>query len=1049
MSAPGQVQENPFPGLRPYQMEEAHLFFGMEAQVDELLQVLRTHRFIAVTGSSGSGKSSLVRAGLLPSLFTGFMVSAGPNWRLAVMRPGDNPIGNLAEALVQPHALGGDEFIPPEVQKAFTETSLRRSDLGLVEAVKQARMKPGENLLVVVDQFEEIFRFKNQSQLAGAYNHAVGFIKLLLEAAKQSEVSLYIVLTMRSDYLGECNQFEGLPEAINRGHYLVRRMTREERKTAITGPVAVAGGKIANRLLMRLLNDAGDNPDQLPILQHALMRTWDHWTTGKPQAEAMDLSHYEAVGTMAHALNQHADEAFAELKTDSLRLTCEKIFRALTERGSGTSGIRLPTAFGELCRVTQANEKDVRTVLDTFRKPGRSFLMPSLSTPLQSDTLVDISHESLMRVWDRMNAWVEQEIQSASIYLQIAESARLHKAGQRGLWRDPELSLAFNWRQENAPNAAWASRYDPAFEESMQFLDESRAAMEEEKAAAAARSRRELRRARVVALVLGGAALVSVFMLVLAIRARTVALEAKAIADEQRMRAEENENRAKLAEAHVRDALDSVQVERDKVKSEYTRAESLRLLAEQKETQARIAERRANELRDTAMAAQARAIRSFADSERDRKIAVDAAKEALRQEEIARKERKGADSLRRLALSRVVANQAVVQLRSGNDSTLGRLLAVQARKLNLATGGSEFNADIFRALVHAGPKPIEMRDERKPAMDEVECLVLSPDGKKLISGSKEGRVRLWHTQSLHEPPLVLKSIASPGAFNSVKTVSFGLNDERILAGFSNGIIAMWDRNNPSAPPFEILAHRGGVNKLVSATSRLAIMFSCGNDSTLKIWSNAAENKIILANTVPLKEKATNLAWSYQLRRIAVLTVKGQVLVYQFEGNDLNKIQTLDLPGARCLAFDSTGTRLACGSSNGSATVFTINPDKTLGSKFAFRGPASPVNALAFSHSNRVLATAYADRNVRLWDMRYPDEDFLLLSGHSHWVTDVSFSPDSEKIYTASADHTLRCWTILPRVVCKWICNHVNRDLSQEEWDHYIGSDIEKKEVCNE
>jgi hypothetical protein len=160
------LQKNPFPGLRPFEAHENDVFFGREGQTDELLRRLCRHRFLAVVGTSGSGKSSLVRAGLLPALFSGFMTKAGSSWRVAVMRPGNDPIANLAQALNHPDVFGLDTEINTEdalIKTIITETVLRRGALGLVEVVQQARRPSYENLLIVVDQFEELFRFKQNS----------------------------------------------------------------------------------------------------------------------------------------------------------------------------------------------------------------------------------------------------------------------------------------------------------------------------------------------------------------------------------------------------------------------------------------------------------------------------------------------------------------------------------------------------------------------------------------------------------------------------------------------------------------------------------------------------------------------------------------------------------------------------------------------------------------------------------------------------------------------------------------------------------------------
>jgi energy-coupling factor transporter ATP-binding protein EcfA2 len=269
MMASPQTRTNPFPGLRPFEADEDHLFFGREGQTDELLRRLRSHRFLAVVGTSGSGKSSLVRAGLLPALYSGFMAGVGSSWRVALLRPGNAPIANLAVALNHPDVLGlvGEEARLQTIitETIITETILRRGGLGLVEAVQQARLPADENLLVVVDQFEELFRFKKDAHQTDSGDEAAAFVKLLLEAAQQLVQPIYVVLTMRSDFLGDCAQFRDLPEAMNDSQYLTPRLTRDQLQQAIAAPVAVGGATIAPRLVSRLLNDVGDNPDQLPF----------------------------------------------------------------------------------------------------------------------------------------------------------------------------------------------------------------------------------------------------------------------------------------------------------------------------------------------------------------------------------------------------------------------------------------------------------------------------------------------------------------------------------------------------------------------------------------------------------------------------------------------------------------------------------------------------------------------------------------------------------------------------------------------------------------
>ena len=549
---------NPFPGLRPFEAEEDHLFFGREKEIDELLRRLRLCRFLSIIGTSGSGKSSLVRSGLIPSLYGGFMVNTSPGWRIAVMRPGENPVRHLAVALNSPDVIGTTGELEA-TNSILLEATLERGTRGLVEAVRQARALSGDNLLIVVDQFEELFRFRRSSQHENSRNEAAAFVKLLLEATRQEEIPIYVVITMRSDFIGDCMDFVGLPEAVNSGSYLVPRMTRDELRSAITGPVAVGGGNIAQRLVLRLLNDLGDDYDQLPILQHALMRTWDHWAQRSPSTAAIDIEDYEAIGTFRHALSIHAEEAYEESGTDDAKKITERIFKALTDTFSDNRGIRRPTSVGDLTAICETSEAEVVRVVEIFRRPGRSFLMPPADVPLEEQSIVDLSHESLMRCWARLVGWTEQERVSADIYSRLSDAAMWCEEGRAGLWRNPELEVGQKWKAENRPTAAWALRYNPNFVQVMSFLDRS----EEERQRISDESRRErqkkLRQTQWAAGILGSLFLITLFLAYFALR--------------QTRRAEENLRWAKKA---VDESLSSAGSEQAREASDVPQMEEFR-----------------------------------------------------------------------------------------------------------------------------------------------------------------------------------------------------------------------------------------------------------------------------------------------------------------------------------------------------------------------------------------------------------------------------------------------------------------------------------------
>jgi energy-coupling factor transporter ATP-binding protein EcfA2 len=186
---------SPYPGLRSFRQNEADLFFGREEQIEEMLSRLENHRFLAVVGTSGCGKSSLVRAGLIPVLLEGLLSGGDGDWRIAVMRPGDAPFANLTHELIKEDALGPERG-NSERAAALLQATLRRGPLGRVEAVRESHLLDCTNILLVVDQFEEIFRYRKQTR---NINDADAFIGLLLNSYQpQAGVSIYVVITMRS-----------------------------------------------------------------------------------------------------------------------------------------------------------------------------------------------------------------------------------------------------------------------------------------------------------------------------------------------------------------------------------------------------------------------------------------------------------------------------------------------------------------------------------------------------------------------------------------------------------------------------------------------------------------------------------------------------------------------------------------------------------------------------------------------------------------------------------------------------------------------------------
>ena len=542
MIEPNVAFDAPFPGLRPFEPEEAPLFFGRGSHIAEMLVILHDQHFLAVVGSSGCGKSSLVRAGLLPALSQGLLGDNESRWRFVMIRPGGGPFDNLSRELVRQLECGGAEPGPAEV--AFCRATLSRGPNGLFDAIADTLPSNDLRVLVLVDQFEELFRSgrsvdgfedsRNEVERDRDRNEAFAFVDLLLATARAKDPRVYIALTMRSDYLGNCDIFRDLPEMICRRMFLPPRLTREELRDAIERPAMHAQfhGVVAPEVASELMAEMGNRQDQLPLIQHALLSMWKlaeqeiapadgpHPTAfqSDPSGALLKIrithAHYDKIGGVANALNQHAELIYARLSEypkkdqagnsdpdcgssqasrvsdvhfDSIENTIRshstpsitggpagnrrdcgslskqwisrKMFCALCENsGDGRSARRL-SSVSEVAAITGATVDQIQEVVAEFTKPGVNFLVASPAGPLTDATQLDISHECLIRHWHRLNDWLKQEEDSASRYVRLAESAQLYFSGQEELLGGRALEAASAWFDREQPNSAWGERY--------------------------------------------------------------------------------------------------------------------------------------------------------------------------------------------------------------------------------------------------------------------------------------------------------------------------------------------------------------------------------------------------------------------------------------------------------------------------------------------------------------------------------------------------------------------------------------------------------------
>ncbi|WP_241018587.1 PDZ domain-containing protein [Paraburkholderia sp. Tr-20389] len=483
-----EFSNSPYPGLRPFRYDESDVFFGRERQIDLLIERLARNHFLAVIGSSGCGKSSLVRAGLLPALNAGFMAQVGSRWRIVEMRPGDHPVQRLTCALTDAHLFG--PTLPVEEASAFIEACLRRGPLGIVEVLNSADALRDQALLLLVDQFEETFRYSEPRPL----DEAEAFVALILASTAQRNVPIYVVLTMRSDYLGDCAAFRDLAEAVSNSQYLTPRLTRGELKLAIEGPARVFGGQIDPKLLNRLLNDFDNEADQLPLLQHALACMWERQVDSGSDSPHLTMADCEAIGGVRMALSNQADAILAELPSDQQHIA-QAMFRRLTGSSSGRRDVRAPSRVAEVAEIACVAPEEVIAVVEAFARTDRGLLLVP-EGPLRADSMLDICHESLIRQWTRLSEWSEKEALSAETYRLLEQTARRWKKGEAALWSTPDLENALAWEAREKPTATWARRYGGDFDRAMEFLRASETRHQADVAAKEASRRHQLRRYR-------------------------------------------------------------------------------------------------------------------------------------------------------------------------------------------------------------------------------------------------------------------------------------------------------------------------------------------------------------------------------------------------------------------------------------------------------------------------------------------------------------------------------------------------------------------------
>ncbi len=950
--------QTPYVGLRPFGERDAVLFFGRDQHVRELLMKLEAkQRFIAVLGASGSGKSSLVRAGLVPALHRGALMSAGYNWNVCIFKPGDAPLTNLAEALTEHPSWRDSDNRADAV--ASLSAALAMSPLSLTELYRQkAEAIGGQALLLVVDQFEEIFRYRQKN-----VDEAESFINLLLRSSTE-DVPIYVVLTMRSDFLGNLVAFFGLPEAVNRGLYLTPRLGPDQLKSIIASPLSLVGGEIDPVLASRLVNTL-EGEDELPIMEHALLRMWnraqaaernsirveDFETVCAPHKRSSSSDGARPVlsgqAKLSYAIDNHASEIYDTLSSQQQRLA-RQVFLALVERREGRD-VRRPRTFKQLLEEIDEQERDnVEAVIDAFQAEQVGFLRPSMSTMLADERVIDISHESLFRQWHLFQQWLSEEELDAVELKEWQQRAARQKEG--GGWLDEQDGeRAERWRarvHDRTTPSMWATRY-------------------------------------------GGP----------------------------------------VAYAEV-DAYIKLSIER----VQQAKAEQARLEREAEEAKTRGLELEAQMQREAAERAEAELLRA----EKEKKQAQDYAATSRRKTRLAiavgaiafvffvvaafaflwaNQEKTRAERMARDAIAGELTVRAETMSKDYPDQS--SLLALAAWKMSSTAKA--------QGLIRSAWGDYSHQHVLRGHEDGVESAQFAPDGKTVVTASRDKTARLWDVASGKELHVLRHE-------DEVRSAQFAPDGKTVVTASSyDGTARLWDV--ASGKELHVLRHDGYVTSARFAPNGKTVVTASwgfsGSNTTARLWDTASGKELhVLRHEGPV----ASAQFAPDGKQVVTASLDKTARLWDVaSGKELHVLRHED--EVRSAQFAPDGKTVVTASSDGTARLWDVASGKEL---HVLRGHEGRVERAQFAPDGKTVVTESRDQTARLWDVASGKELHVLR--HDGYVESARFAPDGKTVVTASSDGTARLWRC---EVCRPIVElaaelqkTIGRDLTDEERRRY-------------